>query len=268
MKDFSIYRCLFIVILISVLSSCQSEKQSEFPTKKDLFQIVRPYLQESTEKISFGKDANPQQFFLHGWNGPEQKYTWADGQKSSLFFYQYNAEEDGEITIICQSIGLPARQETLQQTTKVFLNEHEIGSFVALPFEFKEFVLSLPKEFLELGRNTLEFEFAFFDKGKQDKRRKSVAFNEIRFANNDTVKYINDRELLQRKDANLDFYWELPESFWLNVSYQSLQGAKTSLELVSEDQKAKHIKLSSRKQEYSKLVQLPVCGNLSHSLND
>ncbi|MCP4402657.1 MAG: sulfatase-like hydrolase/transferase, partial [bacterium] len=213
----------------------------------------------SAQIIDFSQEASPEPYLGEGWSYPEQRHTWAAAKESRLVFHSYGAESDVKLQITCQAIPAVDRQP---QLTTVMLNGKAIGSFTAVPDEFRTYSVTLPVELLYAGRNELTFRFTYTTKPVQlnpqvpDGRDLAVDFQKIEFAYDSGADENISGGLFQRAETSLSLLIPLPERFELEVQYRSLHGTQAFIEFVNEQQEiAANIPLSKKKQYHKNIVE-------------
>ena len=220
-------RLLRVGVLLSLIVNfwaCTGEEdeQDGFQFSRDLLQEIRSTLQEETTLIDFRKNHQPTKYLLRGWGFPEEHFTWALSENSSLRFYSYSIDSPLEIQMVCQ-----AAQSTngTQQQTELVLNGRPVAALTISPHAFESYNVSLPPEALRSGQNILEFRFAYatrpvdLDPQAESTQSFVAAFKRILFRQNNHLSagfaeetaVIDFRSEGQPEQSLLDG-WETPEA--------------------------------------------------------
>ncbi len=257
-----IYLYKIVIICILSLFACSRETQEPFNISHNILHELRTHIPEATQIINFQKNAHPEKFLSRGWAIPEEDYTWSKAKESLLWFYAYGVKTDIETEISCRAI--PAVDDNAKQLTEVSLNNQTVTSFVVRPDQvFHKVNLTLPASVLISGQNLLQFKFSYTTKPatvwgsefKKDKRNLALAFKEITFKKNNKLS-VEDRGLLQYANSHVEYFLELPAIFELEVQYQSIKGANSSIELSRENNKKIIVPLPGKNETYKKRFQL------------
>ena len=201
------YARLFLSLLLGlfVLSACSDRTgntQEELSGGAiDLLQQFHTQQQQATRVIDFRSDAEPEKYLLHGWAGPEKKFTWALKDRSNLLFYRYDTLNDVEVDVL--GMAFPAL-DGAPQITEVFVNDLKVSTFTMDVDKLKTYRLTVPAKMLRCGPNVLEFRFSYSAKPIElnseahDSRRLSAAFYQITLS--DSGNLVHTREATQAID--------------------------------------------------------------------
>ena len=254
---------LLSLLLTTILSACSSDPDEGFEHQYEILGELFGELPQATKIIEFGNVPEHAHHLLRSWSGTEEELRWTNAETAEISFFHTGVKSDLELKIEWASM---ASTEKKKQETTILLNGKKVKT-VSVGTSFTSQDVSLPASKLLPGLNILRFQFSYtespaaLDPTSQDERELAVAFKSIRFSSEAPQKLvfqtINPQEFLQKPNLALGSFYEFPANFALDVEYQSVKGAKASLEIVNEKGKRWKIALPSGKTTMTKVFSLP-----------
>lgn len=106
--------------------------------------------------LSFTATGNANPYKGNGWSTPDKDFTWTDGNKAVLLFSI--GETDKDLTLNIKTGGFIVPGKLDKQTVNVLANGQQIAKWEFTKMEAIEQSAIIPKNILEKGKLTIEFE--------------------------------------------------------------------------------------------------------------
>lgn len=259
------------------LSSCHQEGGfKEYPVFYDF--VENFHLADVQQEVSLIDFGTPQAlpYMQSGWSMNERAsengstFVWSTGQKSTLEFF-VSQIRDIKMTFGCRPFRFPG---SLVQTISLAVNGTEICQ-VTLEPEHKEYEIVLPRQALRIGKNHIDFRFAYAQApkdvilGSTDVRSLAVAWDYVRLSpkekllNFQVSAHIDNDTLFIPFGAQIDYYVRLPSNSILTFDNLAAHENPSGQLLISLYSEGEDEKILATLQTPKKSFVLPLYGDSS-----